>query len=252
MQRAIVAVIIVNAVTLGLETSTAAMAGAGGLILAIDRLCLAIFVVELSVKMLAQGRAFWREPWNVFDFLVVAVALVPGAGPLAVLRTLRVLRVLRLVSMLPRLRFIVEALLAAVPGIGSIAMLLGLIFYVFAVMATSLFKASFPEWFGSIPASLYMLFQVMTLDGWSSGVVRPVMEVYPWAWAFFVPFVLVSSFTMLNLFIAVIVDTMQALHQRTDSAPKTASTDDVLDEVRELRAELAALRRDLAGSPRDS
>lgn len=265
VQRAILTVIVVNAITLGLETWPRAMDRAGGLIQVVDTVCLVVFVVEIALKLFAFGPAFFRDPWNVFDFLVVGMALVPASGPSAVLRALRVLRVLRLISVLPRLRFIVEALLAAVPGIGAIGTLLALIFYVAAVMATSLFGETFPEWFGSIGDSLYTLFQVMTLESWSMGIVRPVMEVHPWAWTFFVVFILLSSFTILNLFIAVIVDTMQTLHDRqrdaeqppgeqrpakAEPAPHHASpatlatsvdTDEILAELRRLHARLDAL-----------
>ncbi|MDW8374043.1 MAG: ion transporter, partial [Planctomycetota bacterium] len=172
---------------------------------ALDQAMLGFFVVELGLKLLARGLGFFRSAWNVFDLLVVAIALLPASGPLAVLRTLRVLRVLRLVSATPQLRFVVEALLHAVPGIGAIAGLIGILFYVFAVIVTKLFGASFPDWFGSIGASLYSLFQIMTLESWSMGIVRPVMQVYPWAWAVFVPFVIIATFTMLNLFIGIIV-----------------------------------------------
>ncbi|MDO5053497.1 MAG: ion transporter [Pseudoclavibacter sp.] len=211
VQRFVIAVILLNAVVLGMQTSPALHASIGGVMDAVDTACLVVFVAELLIKLYAQGWRFFRDGWNIFDFLVVAIALAPGSGPLAVLRALRVLRVLRLVSAVPQLRFIVSTLLKALPGIASIGALLCIIFYVFAVMATNLFGASFPEWFGTIGASLYSLFQIMTLESWSMGIVRPVMEVFPWAWAFFVPFILLSSFTILNLFIAVIVDTMQNL-----------------------------------------
>lgn len=213
IQRAIVVVIVINAVVLGLETSSGVMASFGSTLIAIDRVCLAIFVVELLIKMYAFGWRFFTSAWNIFDFLVVGIALVPASGPLAVLRALRVLRVLRLVSTMPRLRFVVEALITAVPGIMSIGALLLLVFYVAAVMATSLFGPTFPQWFGSVGDSLYSLFQIMTLESWSMGIVRPVMEVHPWAWAFFVPFILISAFTVLNLFIAVIVDSMQSVKE---------------------------------------
>lgn len=260
VQRFILIVICANAVTLGLETSPGIHDRAGSLIDVLDLAFLTVFVVELAVKLFAFGPAFFRDPWNVFDLIVVGIALVPASGPFAVLRALRVLRVLRLVSAMPRLRFIVEALLSALPGIASIGALLSLIFYVSAVMATSLFSGSHPQWFGSVGDSLYTLFQVMTLESWSMGIVRPVMEVHPWAWAFFVPFILLSSFTILNLFIAVIVDTMQNLHDRekgdkgdegdepgADPTPDhpvmatTAETDQILAELQRLHARLDVL-----------
>jgi voltage-gated sodium channel len=176
----------------------------------------------------------------------VAIALVPAAEGFAVLRTLRVLRALRLISAVPRMRLVVEALLSAIPGISSIFALLLLIFYVAAVMATKLFGGLQPEWFGSIGRSLYTLFQVMTLESWSMGIARPVMEVYPYAWAFFVPFILIATFTMLNLFIGVIVSAMQSFTD-DEKVETIAAVDAARDHVEaDLHAEVRALRSDIA------
>jgi voltage-gated sodium channel len=253
VQRFIVVVIVLNAITLGLETSGTLMASWGWLLHLLDAAALTVFVVEIGLKLYAFGLRFFRGAWNLFDFAVVAIALVPASGPLAVLRTLRVLRVLRLISTVPRLRFVVEALLKAVPGIASIAGLMLLLFYVFAVMATSLYGQDFPQWFGSIGASMYTLFQIMTLESWSMGIVRPVMAEHPAAWAFFVPFILVATFTMLNLFIGIIVDTMQSMHEADHAADQRKmegalheDTDRVLAEVHRLRQEVARLRSDLS------
>lgn len=206
VQGAITALILINAALLGLETWPAAMAAAGGPILALDTAILSVFVAEIALRLYVHRRAFWRDPWSVFDFAVVAIALLPATGQLAVLRALRVLRVLRLLTMVPSMRRVVGALLAAIPGLGSIALVLLIVYYVFAVIATNLFAADYPEWFGHLGRSLYTLFQVMTLESWSMGIARPVMENFPYAWAFFVSFILVATFTMLNLFIAIIVN----------------------------------------------
>lgn len=242
IQHLIVALIVINAITLGLETSARAMEVAGGLLKAIDRLLLSVFVAEILVKLYAFGARFFRNPWNVFDFLVVGIALVPSSGPLTVLR---VLRVLRLISMVPRFRFVVESLLRAIPGILSIAGLLLILFYVSAVMATGLFGARFPDWFGTIGESMYSLFQIMTLESWSMGIARPVMEVYPWAWAFFVPFILIATFTMLNLFIAIIVSTMQSMVEETRERETAEIGELVHDEHIGLQHELSALRSEI-------
>ena len=178
----------------------------------------------------------------MFDFLVVGIALIPSSGPLTVLR---VLRVLRLISMVPRFRFVVESLLRAIPGIVSIAGLLAIMFYVSAVMATGLFGGRFPEWFGSIGESMYSLFQIMTLESWSMGIARPVMDVYPWAWAFFVPFILVATFTMLNLFIAIIVSTMQSMVEEQNAAETAQIGALVQEENQELHQDLRALRAEI-------
>jgi voltage-gated sodium channel len=243
VQRIIIALIIINAVTLGLETSSRVMESVGGLLKLIDRTLLGIFVAEILVKLFAFRAGFFRNPWNVFDFLVVGVALIPSSGPLTVLR---VLRVLRLISMIPRFRFVVESLLRAVPGILSIAGLLVIVFYVASVMATGLFGSRFPDWFGTIGASMYTLFQIMTLESWSMGIARPVIAVYPWAWAFFVPFILIATFTMLNLFIAIIVSTMQSMVEE-QKAQETAEIGALVhDEHDALRRDIQALRDELA------
>ncbi|HEX2256449.1 MAG TPA: ion transporter [Afifellaceae bacterium] len=239
-----IALILVNAVTLGLETSERAMEAAGPLLVALDRIILAIFVLELALRLYVRGLDFFRDPWRVFDLVVVGVALVPATGNLSILRAFRVLRVLRLVGTISSMRRVVNGLLRAIPGMGSIALLLGLIFYVFSVMATKLFGAAFPEWFGTIGASAYSLFQIMTLESWSMGIVRPVMQVFPHAWLFFVPFIMVTTFAVLNLFVGIIVDAMQTHAVEEAHAERVAmrsETGNVLEEVRALRAEVAQL-----------
>ncbi|MGA0110916.1 MAG: ion transporter [Chthoniobacterales bacterium] len=207
----IIGVILVNAAILGLETDRNLMARSGVLLVALDKACLAVFIIEIVCKLLAFRGLFWRSGWNIFDFIVVAVALVPGAGPWAVIRSLRVLRVLRLLTMVPSLRKVVAAFLHAIPGLGGVLAVMAVFFYTAAVLATNLFGAAFPDWFGTIGRSLFSLFQIMTLESWSMGIVRPVMEQFPYAWAFFVPFIILATFTILNLFIGIIVSTMQEL-----------------------------------------
>jgi voltage-gated sodium channel len=263
VQSVIIGLILINAVLLGLETWPAAMATAGGLIVMLDRAILGVFVLEITVRIYVHRRNFWRDPWSLFDFAVVSIALLPATGQLAVLRALRVLRVLRLLTLVPSMRRVVGALLAAIPGLGSIALVLLILYYVFAVIATNLFAASHPEWFGHIGRSLYTLFQVMTLESWSMGIARPVMESFPYAWAFFIPFILVATFTMLNLFIAIIVNAMQSYteqeQQETVSAIEQtrshieadlhAEVRSLRDEIRELRTLLAAMAADRAPAP---
>ena len=238
-------VIAVNAVTLGLETSPAAMNAAGGVLAVIDRVALAIFVVEILLKLIAKGGRFFRSGWNVFDFVIVAIALMPAAGALSVLRALRILRTLRLLSIVPQLRFVVGALLSALPGMSAIIAVLGIVFYVAAVIATKLFAGTFPEWFGSVGASMYTLFQIMTLESWSMGIVRPVMETHPWAWIFFVPFIIVTSFAVLNLFIALIVNSLQAIHDAENRAHEEIAEAAAHDEREELMRELKSIREEM-------
>ncbi len=246
-EQAIVGIIIVNSVVLGLETDAGIVAAFGPVLFALDQAILAFFVVEIALRIYAFGPRFFRDPWSLFDFAVVAIALIPATGPLQVLRALRILRVLRLISVMPALRRVVGGLVAALPGMSSIVVLMGMLFYVAAVMATKLFGATFPAWFGSLGASLYTLFQVMTLESWSMGIVRPVMEAYPFAWMFFVPFILLSTYAVLNLFIGVIVSAMQEETEASATADRQALHDDsatILEELRALRAEVAELRRE--------
>jgi voltage-gated sodium channel len=245
VQYTIVALIVINAITLGLETSHTVMSRVGFWLLALDHFILSVFVVEISAKLYAYRWRFFHDPWNVFDFLIVAIALIPASGPMAVLRALRILRVLRLISMVPRLRFVVESLLQAIPGIASIAALLVLLYYVFAVMATELFGGAHPAWFGTIGKSMYTLFQIMTLESWSMGIARPVMETHPYAWLFFIPFILIATFTVLNLFIAIIVNTMQTMHDTTHMQEQAAIEDAVHNEGANLGGQLEALREEL-------
>ncbi|MFZ0106778.1 MAG: ion transporter [Thiobacillus sp.] len=245
VQNFIIGLIVINAIILGMETSPTIMAHIGPQLLALDKLILGVFVVEIGLKLIAQGPGFFRRGWNIFDFIVVGVALVPASGPLAILRALRVLRVLRLLSMLPRLRFVVEALLHSLPGIGSIALLMVVIYYVAAVMATGLFGASHPQWFGSIGHSMYTLFQIMTLESWSMGIVRPVMEDYPYAWMFFIPFILIATFTVLNLFIAIIVDAMQTMHEQVVKREEAEIAEVLHSEGTHIEQELRAVREEL-------
>ncbi len=242
VQVFIVAVILLNAAVLGAETSAELMQQHGLLLKIVDKACLLIFIIELGLKIVAFRGLFWRSGWNWFDFIVVGIALIPAAGPWAVLRSLRVLRVLRLLTIVPQLRQVVAAFLHSIPGLFGVAAVMAIFFYTAAVLATTLFGPSFPQWFGTIGRSLYSLFQIMTLESWSMGIVRPVMEVFPYAWAFFVPFIMIATFTILNLFIGIIVSTMQELATLPDPLAPQKETREILSRieasVRDLRQKL--------------
>ncbi len=244
VRHAITAVILANAVILGLETSDAVMGATGPLLPLLDSLCLMIFVAELAGKLFAHGLRFFRSGWNIFDFLIVGSSLVPGSQTLSVLRALRILRLLRVISVAPSLRRVVEGFVTALPGMGSVFLLMALIFYIGAVMATKLFGQSFPDWFGSIPLSAYSLFQIMTLESWSMGIVRPVMEIYPYAWAFFVPFIMVTTFAVVNLLVGLIVNSMQDAHHVEDNARTDDYRDEVLARLAAIEAKLPQERND--------
>ena len=238
VRNGIIGVILFNAVLLGMETSDPLMASFGPLILALDRLCLGVFVVELALKLIAYGGRFFRSGWNLFDFAIVAVSLIPATQGFSVLRALRILRVLRVISAAPRLRRVVEGFVTALPGMGSVFLLMGIIFYIGAVMSTKLFGDQFPQWFGSLGASAYSLFQIMTLESWSMGIVRPVMEVYDYAWLFFVPFIMVTTFAVVNLLVGLIVNSMQEAHSVEENERTDAYRDKVLARLEAIERRL--------------
>ena len=241
MQIFITGLILLNAAILGFETAPSVVQAYGSTLAILDTAILVVFVVEIVAKMAYRGLGFFKNGWNVFDFLVVSIALLPSTGPFAIMRALRILRALRLLSMVPQMRTVVQAFIMAIPGMLSIVALILLIFYVSAVIATNLFGQEFPVWFGHIGRSMYSLFQIMTLESWSMGIVRPVMELYPYAWVFFIPFILLTSFAVINLFIGVIVDSMQTQHRQVEKGLKVetgmieAKLDSVEQELGELR-----------------
>ncbi len=240
VRNTIIGVILFNAVLLGLETSQSVMGRVGPLIRVLDLACLSIFVAEIAAKLVAYRWRFFRNGWNIFDFLIVGISLVPGAQTLSVLRALRILRLLRVISVAPRLRRVVEGFVTALPGMGSVFLLMALIFYIGAVMATKLFAASFPDWFGTLGLSAYTLFQIMTLESWSMGIVRPVMDVYPMAWLFFVPFIMVTTFAVVNLLVGLIVNSMQDAHAEEANASTDAYRDEVLSRLAAIEAKLGS------------
>ncbi|MQA63198.1 MAG: ion transporter [Actinophytocola sp.] len=246
-QQFVIAVIVANGITLAVETSRSIVASHGALLHTLDTIALTIFVVELLLKLIAYDRAFFRDPWNVFDFVIVSFALVPASGPFSVLRALRVLRVLRLISAVPAMRRVVSGLLAAMPGMGSIVALLALIVFVAGVMATKLFGEIAPEYFGSLATSLFSLFQVMTGEAWPD-MAKTVMAEAPMAWIFFVVYILISSFAVLNLFIAVVVSAMEdqlrddmRAEENEHAAALARTQAEILAELRTLQAKVDRL-----------
>lgn len=239
--------ILANAVTLGLETSPVIMGHFGLALHAADQMLLGVFILELLAKLLVYRRDFFREPWRIFDLVVIAISVVPSTESISILRALRVIRLFRLISAVPSMRRVVGGLFSALPGMGSIFLLLSLVFYVSSVAATKLFAAEFPELFGTIAASAFTLFQVMTLEGWTGEVVRPIMAIHPLAWVFFIPFIVATSFTVLNLFIGIIVSSMQSEHE----IPTQVAQDQILAEQRRILEELQELRRELGAARRE-
>ncbi|MGH6875438.1 MAG: ion transporter [Aestuariivirgaceae bacterium] len=255
--RVIMSLIVLNAMTLGIETSEWAMAHFGTLLKLLDRLVIAIFVVEILSRLVVQRQAFFKDGWNLFDTLVVGIALAPATSAFSVLRALRVLRVLRLITAVPALQRVVGGLIKALPGMSSIILLIGLIFYVSAVMAVNLYGKEYPHLFGTLGVSLYTLFTIMTLEGWVEGVVNPIMKQHPNAWLFFIPFIIFTTFTVLNLFIGIIVNAMQEEHAKVEAAEREAErqvernivhaeTVPLTRKLAELSEEIRALREEIS------
>ena len=239
----ITALIIFNGITLGLMTSKSVMSEYGPVLVFLDWLVIAIFTVEIILRIYVHRVSFFKDPWSLFDFFVVAISLVPATDEFSILRVLRVLRLFRLLTVVPQMRKIIAALVSVIPGIGSVAMILLLMFYVFAIMATSLYGEAFPQWFGTLGASMYTLFQVMTLESWSMGIARPVMEQFPNAWVFFIIFVLLSTFVMVNLLIGIIVDAIFAIKDEGSEDKKEESrSDKKIEDIESLRREIGELK----------
>ena len=239
----IVAVILVNAIVIGVQTT---VAGEGPLALAlsvIDALCLIIYVVEAALKIRALGVGYFRSSWNVFDFTITAVSLLPAfllpfpVQVLRVLRLARIARIFRLVSAFRQMRIIIEAIGKSLPGIAWTAILLAIVIYVFDVAGVYLYGAEYPEYFGSLPIGAFTLFQVVTLEGWPD-IARDIMGVHPSAWLFFVPYVMVSSFIFVNVVVGIIIGTIEESTQA-----ERINMDESAE--KQLRTELAELREQI-------
>ncbi len=241
--------ILINAVTLGLETDKAIMTSYGTPLFWIDKIILIIFTIEILLKFYAYRLNFFRVGWNVFDFIIVTIAWIPASGAFSVLRALRILRVLRLLSVVPQMRRVINAIGRSIPGMLSVIGVLCLIFYVSAVLTTKLFgqhpDPNMQEWFGSVSASAYTLFQIMTLESWSMGIVRPTMEIFPLSWIFFVPFIIITSFAVLNLFIGIIVDAMQTSQEAPRAQDKAEIKEFTKEEIDSLHARFDDLKREI-------
>ncbi|MCB9362817.1 ion transporter [Candidatus Woesearchaeota archaeon] len=225
----IILLIVANAIVLGLETT--ATGSLYDMLHLFDKIFLTIFVMEILLKLYAYRLSFFQKGWNIFDFVIVSISLLPMNESLNILKALRILRVLRLISQIPALRRVVDGFFHAMHGLSAVFMLLMIIFYISAVMAVNLFGEQFPQWFGSVGAAMYSLFQIMTLESWSMGIVRPVMEVYPHAWMFFVPFILITTFSVLNLLIGIVVNSMQVVQEKeTNELNKHLNTQDMKTE----------------------
>ncbi|WP_419764495.1 MAG: ion transporter [Arcobacter sp.] len=237
--------IIINGITMGLETSKEFMANYGVYTIIFNQIVITIFTIEIILRIYVHRISFFKDSWSIFDFTIVAISLVPLSSGFEILRVLRVLRLFRLITVVPQMRKIVAALISVIPGMLSVIALMTLFFYIFAIMATHLFSENFPQWFGTLGESFYTLFQIMTLESWSMGIVRPIMEVHPYAWIFFVPFIFVVTFVMINLVVAIIVDAMAILNQEEEKhiiEEVQNNEQHVNDEIKKLREEIFELK----------
>ncbi|MGB3751435.1 MAG: ion transporter [Arcobacteraceae bacterium] len=244
-QNFIIAIIILNGISMGMETSKTIMQEYGSFIHLFDKTVITIFTIEIIMRIYVHRISFFKDGWSLFDFFIVAISLVPSSAGFEVLRILRVFRLFRLVTVVPQMRKIVLALVSVIPGMLSIAGLLMLLFYIFSIMAVQLFGENFPQWFGTLGESFYTLFQIMTLESWSMGIVRPIMEVHPYAWMFFVPFIFVVTFIMINLIIAIVVDAMNEIKDldNADLIEEIHTSEDTThDEIKKLRVEISELK----------
>ena len=241
-QLTILLLIVFNAVILGLETSKPIMERYGTFIHQSNNIILGIFTIEIVLRLLAFGGNFFKKGLNWFDFVIVATSIVAENTTLAALRAFRLFRLFRLFSVVPDLQVITISIGRAIPGIGSITFMILILFYVYSLLGIKFFGEAFPHFFGSLGKSAFSLFQIMTLESWSMAIVRPIMEVYPHAWIFFVSYLIISSFTMLNLFVALIVHVMDRTGNEISRKVSDQQEIDIQKEVVELRKEIRAIR----------
>ena len=258
-QGFILIVIVFNAIILGLQTFPAIEDSIGDVLSVLDTICLGIFVAEMILKMIVyKFFGYFKSAWNWFDFIIVMTSLLSGLAVLSSFRILRVFRVFRslrglrgfkMISSLKPLQAIIAAIGKSLPGISWTALLLIIIYYIYAIIGVTQFSAVFPDWFGNIGKAMYTLFQVMTLESWSMGISRPVMEVYSFAWAYFVPFVLLSSFIVMNVVVGIVVNAISEVTADTakeEEEEKTVSNKELVSEIHSLKEQLDRLEKQLA------
>jgi len=248
LHQIIIGVILVNAVVIGLETSRTLMDNYGPWLIGLDRLFLAIFIAEAIAKWVSFGsKRYLRDPWNLFDLAIVLASLIPATGQFATLaRLARLLRVLRLVSAFPELRLVVQTLVRSIPSMGHVVLLMSIIFYIYGVAGFYLFNQIDPQHWSSLGISLLTLFRVVTLEDWTD-VMYAAMEASPWAWIYFVSFVVLGTFVVVNLFIAVVLNNLDdAKNERMQALRETPSIENILRELDETQAALASLRKQLS------
>lgn len=244
-QFSVLGIICLNAIVFGIQTSAWARVQCGKWLNVVDIVCLGVFTVELVLKIIVYNRRFCKDPWNVFDFIVVAVSFVPDCGMFSSIRLFRILRIFKLISGIRHMRIILGAIVKSVRGIMWTGSLLLLIYYVYGILGTHLFGVRFEDWFGSLGKSIYSLFQIMTLESWSMGIARPVIAVYPYAWIYFVSYILMSSFLVMNVVVGIVLNSISECCQASESETKKSSLQEELSKLKEqIAAVEAALEKE--------
>ncbi|WP_245807757.1 ion transporter [Halobacillus massiliensis] len=232
--RFILAIIILNAIIIGVSTDPAIYENYHSTFIFLDILILSIFTVEIILKLIVYRSAFFKDGWNLFDFTIVFGSLILyNTHLVGVLRILRVLRVLRTISIVPSLKRLTTALFMAIPAIGSVTVLMGIIFYVYAVIGTNFYGELAPEYFGNLGLSTLTLFQVFTLESWASGVFRPIFSESAWSWLYFVSFIIISAFIILNLIVGEIVNNAQQISEHAEE--ETRDMKKIMNDLDELK-----------------
>jgi voltage-gated sodium channel len=243
----ILGVIALNAVIVGLETSHSLMAAYEDLFLWLNTATLCVFLVEIGIRLVAEWPhllRFFRDGWNIFDFIIVVVSLLPETGTFAtVARLARVLRVTRLISALPELRLIVSTMLRSIPSMGHVILLLSLLLYVYGVFGYYLFHRSDPTHWGTLGTAILTLFQMLTLEGWVE-IQRASLAAHSWAWLYYASFIIVAVFVVINLFIAVVINNLEAAKADQRAAAEVPRAHDaLLRQITELREQLNGFER---------
>ncbi|WP_226035577.1 ion transporter [Aquibacillus saliphilus] len=234
----IIGLILINSILVGLETYSSIVERYSSLLHIVDRLLLWIFTIEILIRLIGSKSigSFFKDPWSVFDFIIVLSGhILVGSHYITVLRILRVLRVLRAISVIPSLRRIVNALILTIPSMGTILLLLGIFFYIYGVIGTMMFQSIAPEYFGTLHDSLLTLFQVVTLESWASGVMRPILAEDGSAWWYFVSFVLIGTFVIFNLLIGVIVTDVEKANNEDSPSPTDVKLNELQAELQEIK-----------------
>ena len=241
----IIAIIVANSLLLGMETSKTLEERFGDQMRLGNQVALSIFIIEAIIKMVAlapRSYRYFKDGWNVFDFIVIVAALIPATGQFAVIaRLARLLRALRLISAVKELRLIINALVRSIPSVGHVMMLMGIIVYIYAIMGYHFFHVDDPQNWGSLGRSCLTLFNIITLEGWTE-VMAVAMEINPYAWIYFVSFVVVGTFVVINLLIAIIINNLdEAKLERLRELEEPVTAEELLREIRTTRESLSRL-----------